>query len=131
MADADGCVQVFVNQGHLAACALACAYASEVPFQWASLLAVVQAGCATLEGLTTLDQTQQQLADELHKVCPCLALPRPALPALPCSALPAYACGMLVACCEQGTFLMWCFCNCTLSRTRQAHASPARMSMGS
>lgn len=73
-------VQVFVSRGHLATCALACAYACDLPFQWAALLAIVQAGLAGLEGLQTLDQDQQQLADNLHQVCPalhCNALPLP------------------------------------------------------
>ena len=72
-------VQVFVSRGHLATCALACAYACELPFMWAPLLAIVQAGIAGLEGLQTLEPAQQQLADDLHKVCPALA-PAPALP---------------------------------------------------
>ena len=65
---------------------------------WAPLLAIVQAGIAALEGLQTLEQSQQQLADELHKVCPAPA-PAPAhapatalpCPALPCPALPCPA----------------------------------------
>lgn len=68
-------VQVFVSRGHLATCALACAYACGLPFMWTPLLAIVQAGTAGLQGLQTLEQAQQQLADDLHKVCPATALP--------------------------------------------------------
>ena len=88
-------VQVFASRGHLAACALACAYACDLPFMWAPLLAIVQAGTAALEGFQTLEQAQQHLADDLHKVCPApapvsalpLLCPAPALPC-PCPALP-------------------------------------------
>ena len=62
-------LQVFVSRDHLATCAAACAYACELPFQWGPLLAIVQAGSASLEGVQTLNQDQQHLADELHKVC--------------------------------------------------------------
>lgn len=87
-------VQVFVSRGHLATCALACAYACGLPFMWTPLLAIVQAGTASLQGLQTLEQAQQQLADDLHKVCFAIALPCPALPPTsPCfaSALPCPA----------------------------------------
>lgn len=53
---------------------MACAVACNVPFQWASLLAVVQAGNASLEGLDTLEPDQQQLAADLRKVCPAFLL---------------------------------------------------------
>ena len=66
-------LQVFVSRDHLATCAAACAYACELPFQWGPLLAVVQAGSANLEGVQTLNQDQQRLVDELHKVSPDLS----------------------------------------------------------
>ncbi len=61
-------MQVFVSRGHMATCAVACAYACSLPHHWVSLLAIVQAGSASLQEQQQLKPDQQELAEQLRKV---------------------------------------------------------------
>ena len=52
----------------MASCALACVSACSLPHQWPSLLAILQAGIASLQEQPNPNPDQQQLAEQLRKV---------------------------------------------------------------
>lgn len=62
------CMQVFLGRSDMAVCALACAYACTTPHQWLALLAILQAGTASLQEQHDPEDGQQNLADQLHEV---------------------------------------------------------------
>lgn len=64
------CMQVFLGRSDMAECALACAYACTTPHQWPALLAILQAGTASLQEQQDPEEGQQHLADQLHEVLP-------------------------------------------------------------
>jgi hypothetical protein len=61
-------VQVFLGRGDMAACALECAHACTTPHHWAALLAILQAGTASLQEQPDAHSSHQDLAEELREV---------------------------------------------------------------
>ena len=61
-------VQVFLGRSDMAACALECAYACTTPHHWPALLAILQAGSASLQEQTDADTSHQDLAEQLREV---------------------------------------------------------------
>ncbi len=61
-------VQVFLGRGDMAACALKCAYACTTPHHWPALLAILQAGSASLQEQPDAHTSHQDLAEQLHEV---------------------------------------------------------------
>ena len=61
-------VQVFLGRSDMAACALGCAYACTTPYHWPALLAILQAGSASLQEQPDADTSHQDLAEQLREV---------------------------------------------------------------
>ena len=61
-------VQVFLGRSDMAACALECAYACTTPYHWPALLAILQAGTASLQDQPDADTSHQDLAEQLREV---------------------------------------------------------------
>jgi len=61
-------VQVFLGRSDMAACALECAYACTTPHHWAALLAILQAGSASLQEQPDEHTSHQDLAEQLREV---------------------------------------------------------------
>ena len=61
-------VQVFLGRSDMAACALECAYACTIPYHWPALLAILQAGSASLQEQPDADTSHQDLAEQLREV---------------------------------------------------------------
>lgn len=61
-------VQVFLGRSDMAACALECAYACTTPHHWPALLAILQAGSASLQEQPDAHTSHQDLAEQLREV---------------------------------------------------------------
>ncbi|DBB06293.1 hypothetical protein WJX77_007210 [Trebouxia sp. C0004] len=59
--------QVFLGRGDMAACALECAYACTTPHHWGALLAILQAGSASLQEQPDTATSHQDLAEQLRE----------------------------------------------------------------
>lgn len=68
-------VQVFLGRADMAACALECAYACTTPHHWAALLAILQAGTASLQEQPDAHTSREDLAEQLREVLFSLSWP--------------------------------------------------------
>ncbi|KAL0036267.1 hypothetical protein WJX79_010808 [Trebouxia sp. C0005] len=59
--------QVFLGRADMAACALECAYACTTPHHWAALLAILQAGTASLQEQPDAHTSREDLAEQLRE----------------------------------------------------------------